>query len=458
MAAPSDPWRRPCWQRSIQHGPPGQAAGSRARVRRQAIAHCARVSANDRCRQGGRSWTRPTTTHLERNAANYVPLSPLSLPAPHRRGLSRPHRPMSTARSAAPTGTTYARCRRLASALQARGIGKGDTVAIMAANIPAFLEAHFGVPAMRRGAQLAQHPARRSGHRLHPGPCRGQGAADRHARFPPSSRTALALAKAETPGDRHRRSRERGGRRAAGEIEYEEFLAEGDPEARWELPADEWDAISLNYTSGTTGNPKGVVYHHRGAYLNAHRQRARLGHAAASGLPVDPAHVPLQRLVLPLDHRRWSPAPTSACARSRPGRSSTPSPTHGVTHLCGAPIVLNMLINAKADERRSFDHPVKVMTAAAPPPAAVLARMEAMGFDVTHVYGLTETYGPAVVCAWHGAWDELTLDEQADLKARQGVRLSGARGAHRRPTRRPASRCPPTARPSARSCSAATSS
>ena len=205
-----------------------------------------------------------------------------------------------------------------------------------------------------------------------------------------------------------------------GEIEYEALLAEGDPSYAWPWPEDEWDAISLNYTSGTTGNPKGVVYHHRGAYLNC------LGDGVTWAMP----HAPVYLWTLPMFHcNGWcftwaisAYAGTHVCLRRvEAGAIFQVIAEHGVTHFCGAPIVLNLLNNASEDERIPFDHRVEVMTAAAPPPAAVIARMEEAGFHVTHVYGLTEVYGPATVCAWHDEWNALPLGEQAALKARQGV-------------------------------------
>ena len=205
-----------------------------------------------------------------------------------------------------------------------------------------------------------------------------------------------------------------------GQLSYEELLAEGDPAYHWVLPLDEWEAISLNYTSGTTGNPKGVVYHHRGAYLNA------LSNIVGWNM----AHHPVYLWTLPMFHCNgwcfpWTLAAiagTSVCLRNvSAGKVYAAIADYDVSHFCGAPVVLNLLINAPDSERRDFAHTVNVMTAAAPPPPSVLTAMEAQGFAMTHVYGLTETYGPAVICAWKSEWNDLPGDEQARVKARQGV-------------------------------------
>ena len=205
-----------------------------------------------------------------------------------------------------------------------------------------------------------------------------------------------------------------------GMLEYEAFLAEGDPEFEAVLPEDDWQAVSLNYTSGTTGIPKGVVYHTRGAYLLA------TGNVLAWEMP----HRPVYLWTLPMFHCNgwcfpWSIAAvagTNICLRRvNAANIFAAIADHGVTHFCGAPIVLNFVVNATDEARRDFDHTVNVMTAAAPPPASTLEQMQRQGFNVTHVYGLTETYGPAVICAWHEEWNDRSTSEQAELKSRQGV-------------------------------------
>ena len=212
-----------------------------------------------------------------------------------------------------------------------------------------------------------------------------------------------------------------------GDLDYEAFLDTGEKDFEWRLPADEWQAVSLNYTSGTTGDPKGVVYHHRGAYLNA------VGNVMSWSMPQHPVYL----WTLPMFHCNgwcfpWTLAAlagTSVCLRRVTAANIYAAiADHGVTHLCGAPIVMNLIVNASESEQRPFDHKVNMMTAAAPPPAALLEAMQRNGFDVTHVYGLTETYGPAVVCSWHEEWDALDIEAQAGRKSRQGVRYHVLQG------------------------------
>ena len=357
-------------------------------------------------------------TDLDRNGANYVALTPLSLIArtadvyPGRLAVVHGDRRITYAE-------LYARCRRLASALVKRGIGPGDTVAVMAANIPAHLEAHFGVP--MAGAVLNAINTRLDAAAVAFILDHGEAKvllADRE--FSPVIKDALARAKvrpfvvdiddpALTGGE------------LIGAVEYEDFIAGGDSNFAWAGPADEWDAIALNYTSGTTGNPKGVVTHHRGAYLNA------INNVLAWGMGRHPVYL----WTLPMFHcNGWcfpwtitALAGTHVCLRRvDPKLIFAAFAREGVTHFCGAPTVLGMLINAPAEIKSGLRAGIHCMTAGAAPPAAVIGAMEGMGFRVTHVYGLTETYGPAVVCDWHEAWDQLPADKRAELKARQGVR------------------------------------
>ena len=359
----------------------------------------------------------PYEAGLERNDANHVPLTPLSF---LRRAVAAfPGRTawLHGARRA-DYAAFYARCRRLASALAKRGVARGDTVAIMAPNTPAMLEAHHGVPMC--GAVLNALNFRLDAASI--------AFILDHAKarvlltdraFSPVIADALSRADVAPLVVDIDDAPEEGGA-LLGTVEYEALLEEGDPDYDWPWPADEWEAISLNYTSGTTGDPKGVVCHHRGAYLNA------IGAGMAWAMP----HGPVYLWTLPMFHCNgwcftWAIAAyggTHVCLRKVEAAAIFRAiATHGVTHFCGAPIVLNLLNNATDAERVPFDHRVEVMTAAAPPPAAVIARIERAGFHVTHVYGLTEVYGPATVCAWHDEWDALPAEEQAALKARQGV-------------------------------------
>ena len=316
---------------------------------------------------------------------------------------------------------TYDRVRRLASGLCARGIGKGDTVSIIAANIPEMFEAHFGVP--MTGAVLNAINTRLDAETI--------GFILNHAE------TKLLIVDPEFV-DVAERAVQISGRqieiidivdptipdaRTLGTKSYDTLLSEGRLDHAWERPADEWDAISLNYTSGTTGDPKGVVYHHRGAYLNA------VGNILTWGMGNHPVYL----WTLPMFHcNGWcfpwtlaAVAGTSVCMRGvHVERIYDLIKSEKVTHFCGAPVVLNMLAHAPDDLKEGIDHRVNVMTAGAAPPAAVIEAMEGMGFEITHTYGLTETYGPAVVCAWHDEWDSREISEKARLKARQGVRYS----------------------------------
>ena len=362
--------------------------------------------------------TNPFESGLEKNAANYVPLTPLSFIA--RSAAVYPER---TAWIHGPRRASYAefyaRCRRLASALGKRGIGKGDTVAVMAPNVPALLEAHFGVP--MSGAVLNALNYRLDAPTIAYILEHGEAKAlitDRE--FAPTIEAALAATSARPIVIDIDDALYDGDGKRLGEIEYEDFLASGDADATWSGPADEWRAISLNYTSGTTGSPKGVVYHHRGAYLNA------LGDVLAWGLPSGSTYL----WTLPMFHcNGWcftwavtAMAGTHVCLRRmEPGAVFDAIETYGVTHLCGAPIILNMLVNAPDAAKRSFDRTIEIATGGAAPPSAIIDGMAKLGFRVTHLYGLTETYGPATMCAWQDAWDDLSSGDLAAKLARQGV-------------------------------------
>ena len=320
---------------------------------------------------------------------------------------------------------TYQRCRRLASALAERGIGQGDTVAVMLPNIPAMLEAHFAVPML--GAVLNTLNVRLDAEAIAFMLEHGEAKvliADRE--FHAVIHGALALL-AQPPLVVDVDDPEYGEGQPVSDLDYEALLAEGDPEFAWQWPEDEWQAISLNYTSGTTGNPKGVVYHHRGAYLNA------IGNQMTWAMGNHPVYL----WTLPMFHcNGWCyPWTVTALAgthvflrRVDPQKILTLIREHRVSHLCGAPIVLNALVNMPESAKAAIDHPVNALVAGAAPPAKVIGAVEEMGIKVTHVFGLTETYGPVTVCAWHAEWDEFSLEERAQIKSRQGVRYPTLEG------------------------------
>jgi fatty-acyl-CoA synthase len=366
----------------------------------------------------------PFERDLDRNAANYTPLSPLSLIA--RTAYTYPrHLSVVHGERRYTWAETYARSRRLASALAQAGIGVGDTVALMAANTPEMYEAHFGVPMTggvlntlntRLDAEALAFMLRHGGARV----------LITDTEFSPTIEAALASVDAKPLVIDIVDAIGPGGKRL-GTVDYEAFIGRGDPEFAWQHPADEWNAISLNYTSGTTGNPKGVVYHHRGAYLNA------LSNIIDWGMPRHAVYL----WTLPMFHCNgwcfpWTMAANAGvnvCLRKVEAKAIFDAMrAHRVTHYCGAPIVHLTLINAPAEMKAGIAQKVHCLVAGAAPPAAVIEGMERMGFDITHVYGLTETYGPAAVCAKHDAWGALDIGTRTERNGRQGVRYTVEEG------------------------------
>ncbi len=361
----------------------------------------------------------PFNTDLDRNPGNHQPLTPLTF--------------LDRAASVFPDHTAivhgdlrrnyaefYARSRQLASALAELGIGRGDTVSAVLANTPAMLECHYGVPmcgAVLHSINIRLDAAAIAFQLDHA----GSKVVIVDSEFLPLVREALSLANARPVVIQYDDAQFDGPRLPSDALDYEAFLSEGDPDFAWLMPEDEWDAIAISYTSGTTGDPKGVVSHHRGAYLLAQ------GNALTTSMNKHAVYL----WTLPMFHCNgwcfpWTLSAiigTHICLRQvRAEPIWNALADEGVTHLCGAPIVMSLMISAEDGIRRDLGRTVQFFTAAAPPPEKLLADMQGAGFDVTHLYGLTETYGPSVVNDWHAEWSALPPEEQAKLKARQGVR------------------------------------
>ena len=360
--------------------------------------------------------------NLDKNATNFVPLSPLSF--------------IERTKDVYPDYTsviygdrrytwleTYNRCLKFASGLEKHGIGLGDTVSVIAPNTPEIFETHYSVP--MTGAVLNTINTRLEADTIAYILEHGEAKVFIvDTQYSPAVKEALAKANQDILvidiEDPNANLQEGEGERL-GKFSYEEFLEKGDSDYQWKRPTDEWQAIALNYTSGTTGRPKGVVYHHRGSYLMS------MGSVIAWNMPNHPKFL----YTVPMFHCNgwgypWTIAAlagTIICCRYVIAKDIYDLiADHRVTHFGGAPIVLNLIANAPEDEKRKIDHKVHVVTAGAPPSSSILEKMESLGFEVMHVYGLTETFGHVLHCAWNEDWDALSLGQKAEIKARQGVR------------------------------------